>query len=68
MGFDHFVVGYIDPVSGTLIIQVIIAAVVGTIGFFRRSIWNKIAWIFGRQIADAENQCPQEVEGEEIEK
>ena len=67
MGFDDFVMGYIDPVSGTLIIQVIIAAIVGTIGFFRKSIWNSIAWIFGRHTPDAGNQRSQELEGEEIE-
>lgn len=68
MGIVHLVMGYIDPVSGTLIIQVIIAAFVGTIGFFRKSIWNTIGWIFGRQTSDTDIQRPKDVAGEEIEK
>mgnify|MGYP001552218376 CR=1 FL=1 len=68
MRLEHCLLGYIDPVSGTLIVQVIIAAVVGTIGFFRKSIWNCVAWIFGRQTTQAEDQRPPEVPGEEITK
>jgi len=33
---------YIDPVSGSILIQAIVAAVAGTVAFFRKSIWSVI--------------------------
>ena len=36
---------YIDPVSGTILLQLIVAGFVGCVAFFRRTIWrvcNKI--------------------------
>jgi len=33
---------YIDPVSGSILIQAIAAAMVGTVAFFRKSIWSVI--------------------------
>jgi len=37
MRFDALL-AYVDPVSGTIIIQLIIAGAVGAVAFFRRSI------------------------------
>jgi len=34
------VLAYIDPLSGSILLQVIIAGVLGCIAFFRRSIWR----------------------------
>jgi hypothetical protein len=31
---------YIDPMSGAIVLQVIVAAVVGTLAFFRRRVWS----------------------------
>ena len=33
---------YIDPVSGSILIQAIVAAVAGSMAFFRKSIWSVI--------------------------
>lgn len=38
--------GYIDPMSGALLLQVVIAAVVGCLAFFRRSVWGLVRAIF----------------------
>ena len=47
--------GYIDPVSGTLIIQLVVAGVVGAIGFFRKSIWKAVGWVTGRRSSNDED-------------
>ena len=42
---------YVDPVSGTIILQLIIAGAVGTVAFFRRSIGRalrSVARLWGR--------------------
>ena len=42
---------YVDPVSGTIILQLIIAGAVGTVTFFRRSIGRalrSVARLWGR--------------------
>ena len=31
---------YIDPVSGSILIQAIVAAAAGSVAFFRKSIWR----------------------------
>jgi len=31
---------YIDPVSGSILIQALVAAAAGTVAFFRKSIWR----------------------------
>ncbi len=41
--------GYIDPVSGMLILQGIIAGIVGVVGFFRKSIWAFSRRFLGRK-------------------
>ena len=38
---------YIDPVSGSILIQTILAAVAGGITFFRKSIWDAIRRLTG---------------------
>ena len=35
----HADLAYIDPVSGSILIQAIVAAAAGTVAFFRKSIW-----------------------------
>lgn len=39
MNLSHAFFAYIDPVSGTLILQLLIAGVIGTIAFFRKYVW-----------------------------
>lgn len=39
---------YIDPVSGLIVLQVLVAGVLGAIGFFRRSIGSLFAKMFRR--------------------
>jgi hypothetical protein len=43
--------GYIDPMSGTILLQVLIAAAIGTVAFFQRSIWGVVRRIAGRRAA-----------------
>lgn len=40
---------YIDPISGTIVLQLIIAAGVGVIAFFRRSIFSLFGLLTGRK-------------------
>ncbi len=44
---------YIDPVSGTLLLQLLIAGIVGTITFFRRTVWGFVTRV-GRRRPPAE--------------
>ncbi|MBN2473986.1 MAG: hypothetical protein JXB62_05230 [Pirellulales bacterium] len=41
---------YIDPVSGSILLQVMIAAVIGSVAFCYRSIWGFVRFIFRRKI------------------
>lgn len=43
--------GYIDPMSGTIILQVLIATAIGSVAFLRRSIWGVVRRIAGRRTA-----------------
>jgi hypothetical protein len=38
--------GYVDPMSGAIILQLIVAGVVGAVAFFRHSIWRVVRTIF----------------------
>jgi hypothetical protein len=38
---------YIDPFSGTILLQVIFAGVIGSIAFFRRALWRAGRMLFG---------------------
>lgn len=40
---------YIDPVSGSILLQVILAGIIGCIAFFRRSIWGLFRMVFRRR-------------------
>jgi hypothetical protein len=40
---------YIDPMSGAIVLQLIIAAIAGTAAFFRRSIWGCVRCLFRRK-------------------
>jgi hypothetical protein len=39
---------YIDPVSGSILLQVIIAGIIGAIGYFFRPLWRFVRRLFGR--------------------
>ena len=41
-------VAYIDPVSGAIILQVILAGAVGLVTFFRRSVFGFVRKLFRR--------------------
>lgn len=45
----HVDLAYIDPVSGSILIQAIVAAAAGTVGFFRKSIWAVVRRFTGRK-------------------
>ena len=45
----HLHLAYIDPVSGSILIQTLLAAVAGGIAFFRRSIWALMSRFTGRK-------------------
>ena len=36
----RFLPAYIDPFSGSILLQVIVAGVIGSIAFFRRALWR----------------------------
>ena len=40
---------YIDPVSGTILMQAIAAAAIGVVGFFRKSMWAIVHRFTGRK-------------------
>ncbi len=44
---------YIDPASGTLLLQALIAAGIGGIAFFRRSIWAFLTFFARRRSAES---------------
>jgi len=46
MGKELFL-GYIDPVSGTIILQLIFAGIVGCMVFFRNAIYRLAVAVFG---------------------
>ena len=43
---------YVDPVSGSILLQVILAAIIVGIAFFRRSIWRLFRMLFRRKGAN----------------
>jgi hypothetical protein len=45
----HVDLAYIDPVSGSILIQAIVAAGAGTVAFFRKSIWAIVRRLGGRK-------------------
>lgn len=47
----HVDLAYIDPVSGSILIQAIVAAGAGTVAFFRKSIWAIVRRVTGRKDA-----------------
>jgi hypothetical protein len=48
----HLLLAYIDPVSGSIIVQALIAGLVGAVAFFRRSIGRVIRKLTGRDPTD----------------
>lgn len=60
---------YVDPASGMLLLQLIIAGAVGTVAFFRRSILGLFRGLFGgAQDAPGEDEQSEEAaEEEEVE-
>ena len=42
------ILAYVDPVSGALLLQLLVAGFVGTIAFFRKGIWRAISLITRR--------------------
>lgn len=45
----HFLVAYIDPGSGALLFQAIVASAVGAIAIFRSTFANLTSKLFGRR-------------------
>ena len=50
---DFFLLAYIDPGSGALMVQALVAAGVGAFVFCRQMITNVTSKLFGRRQADA---------------
>jgi hypothetical protein len=44
----HLRLAYIDPVSGSILIQTILATIAGGMTFFRKSIWGLVRRLTGR--------------------
>ncbi|RPI57477.1 MAG: hypothetical protein EHM55_01730 [Acidobacteria bacterium] len=55
---DHFLLAYIDPGSGALMLQALVAGAVGVLVFCRQLITNITSKLFGRRQAD-ESSAPQ---------
>ena len=55
----HLRLAYIDPVSGSILIQTILAAIAGGMTFFRKSIWAVVRRLTGR---DREPSAPTEMD------
>ncbi len=49
---DHFLLAYIDPGSGALMLQALIAGAVGFLVFFRQLLTNITNKLFGRRPTD----------------
>ncbi len=49
---DLTCLAYIDPMSGAIILQVILAGAVGCAAFFRRAIWAAVRRLSGRKTRD----------------
>lgn len=47
----HLRLAYIDPVSGSILIQTILATIAGGMTFFRKSIWGLVRRLTGRDRA-----------------
>ena len=48
---DHFLLAYIDPGSGALMVQALVAGAVGALVFCRNLITNVTSKLFGRRKA-----------------
>ena len=48
-------IAYIDPMSGAILLQVIVAGLVGAVAFFRRSIWQVLGRVFRKKNSDGES-------------
>lgn len=46
---------YIDPVSGSIVLQALVAGVVGGMAFFRRSILRAFRGVLGRSSTDKDS-------------
>ena len=56
---------YIDPASGTLILQAVLAGLIGGAAIFRRSIAAAVLWVFrGRNTSSNADQDGADVEGD----
>ena len=47
--FERMLVGYIDPMSGTILLQTLAAIAIGGVTFFRRWIWAAFSWVLRRK-------------------
>ncbi len=52
MADSPFLLAYIDPIAGSIVLQAVIAAGVGTVAFFRRSIGRVFQRLFRRKPSD----------------
>jgi len=44
-------IAYIDPGSGSLVLQVAIAGILGSFGYFRAGLWRMVRLVTGRTAA-----------------
>ena len=53
---EHRVVlAYVDPVSGYVFLQILVAGLLGGVAFFRKWIWKTIGLITGRGSSEPES-------------
>ena len=54
------IVAYIDPMSGAVLIQLIIAVAVACVAFFRRTIWRWVRFVFRAKRPNEDSQPPED--------
>ena len=59
----HELLAYIDPGSGMILLQLIIAGAIGVVVFFRNLLWRAVCFVTGRspKPEDKETDEPQQV-------
>ena len=56
----HLPLAYIDPVSGSILIQTVLAAIAGGVTFFRKSLWD-----LGRRLLGRSDKVPPAAAGKD---
>jgi len=56
----EFYLAYIDPGSGSMLLQLLIAGIVGTLTFFRSTVARVVGFVLRRKPKDTDSSDPKE--------